>query len=530
MSHVSKGMVLSLIVGSSLIILGLMWNQSIAPVIIDSYTKGASSLPFSDDERVLSGNMGMPSLAWDEDGSGLEDRMFDLTTSDFSMEWADVYVTPKGLYGSADGDLLVAQDLMANMSKGESFPPGGVGKRDYTVYNPYLDKNVTAAFDGTGTVDGKHVNIYRLGIVNEPVDIKGVKLEGGFDLSDKSLPIDEEIPFFYSDSTEYKMDPRTSVPLDISLNLSIDMLFPDFFKLHAMKENVSYVIETLNSPSQTDPGTYEETRYLVGRHLTSVIDKNDTNNVIYTEQFVYHDLATGDPLPPDQQEAMETYAVDRTDFTYVTGYLGTKRSGYSQFPTGNAEPRDYPYWDMITSEERTADYVGLSSSGNLVYEMDVKGARIEVDNPFLPIHLTPFRSYEMDSIQIWEVDPGSGIMLNYSIRGNVFIRFSGPIGSVRDEVANFQMDFCQNTTDTLSKVSKLHRDLLLPLSNERIDVFSLKASFTDGARRKMEKLSDDAAFYLNMLRRIIPISIFIIGGILIAVPVTMTVLKRMDFT
>jgi hypothetical protein len=519
-------MVLSLIVGSSLIILGLMWDQSIAPAIVDIYTKDASSLPFSEDERVLSGRMGMPSMAWDKDGGMFEDRIFDLTQSDFSMEWADVYVTPRGLYGSADGDLLVAQDLKANMSKGESFPLGGIGKRDYTVYNSYLDKNVTAAFDRTGTVDGKQVNIYRLGIENEPVDMQGVKLEGGFDLSDKSLPIDEEIPFFYSDSTEYKMDPRTSVPLDIVLNLSIDILFPDFYRLQAMKENVSYAIETLNSPSQTDPGTYEETRYLVGRHITSAIDKNDTGNVIMTEKFVYYDLATGELLPLDQQEEMETYAVDRTDFTYVTGYLGTKRSGYSQFPTGNAEPRDYPYWDMITSEERTADYVGLSSSGNLVYEMVVKGARIEVDNPFIPVHLTPFRSYEMDSIQIWEVDPGSGIMLNYSIRGNVFIRFSGPIGSLKEEVANFQMDFCQNTTDTLSKVAKLHRDLLLPLSNERIDVFSLKASFTDDARRVMERLSDDAAFYLNILRVIAPILVFVTGGILIAIPVVMVFWKR----
>ncbi len=526
MNSAGKGMVIPLIIGALLIVIGLLWSIAIAPLIINSYAKSASSFPFSANERILEGRMGLPSLAWDKDSGGFEDRMFNLTTSDFSLIWENVYVTPIGLYSSEDDELLMLQDLKANSSKGPSFPRGGLEKRDYVLHNSYLDRNVTAAYSGIDSVVDKEVYTYDLKLDDEPINLHGMKLEGGFDFSNENLPIDEDIPFFYSDATKYMMDPRTSVPLDIRLNMSMALIFPDFYRLQALKENVSFAVETTRSPSQTNPGTYEVTKLLVARHFTGEIDKNDTDNAIFSERVVYYDLETGDPLPPDQQGSVNRYVVNRTDFKYVTGYLGTERSGYYQFPIANAEAKDYPLWDVMTSTERIAHYIGLSTSGDKVYEMVVKGEQLDIDNLVLPIQLTPFRTYVMDSTQAWEIDDGSGTMLNYSIRGKVYLKISSPLGTVEEEVASFDMDLCRNTTNTLAKVARLYQELLLPLSNEKISAFSLQASFIEAAISKMIDLSDDAAIYLTILKWIIPVAGIGLGLILMVVPAVLFVVRR----
>ncbi len=526
MDTVGKCMVISLIAGSLLLTTGLIWNAVVSPMVIDQFAKGGSSLPFSDDERVLEGNMGLPSLAWGKDSEEFEDRMFDLTSSDFTLVTESVFVTSHGLFSSNDGELLMHQDLKANSSKDPSFPIGGLKKKDYPIYSSFLNESTDAAYSGTKIIDGNEVYTYDINIENEPIDIHGMKLEGGFDFSDENLPIDEDIPFYYSDSTQYLMDPRTSVPLDIRLNLSVDLMFPDFHHLQALKENVSFALETTRSPSQTNPGTYDETTLLVARYFAGEIDRNDPNNAIFNERFVYYDLETGEPLPPDQQGTSSTYVVDRTDFRYVTGYMGTERSGYYQFPIANAEAKDYPMWDVITSTERVAEYKGQSSSGNKVYEMVMEDGKLDIDNLLLPIQLTPFRTYIMDSTQTWEIDDVSGTMLNYSIRGTVYVRFSSPLGTREEEVASFEMDLCKNTTDTLLKVARLFKELLLPLSGDRIVAFSLQASFTDSAIRKMIGLSDDVAIYLTLLRKVTPWVEVGLGIVIMVVPVVIYGVRR----
>lgn len=526
MDTAGRFMVISLIVGTLLLTTGLIWNAVVSPMVIEHFAGGSSSLPFSNDERVLEGSMGLPSLAWGKDSEGFEEKMFNLTSSDFNLVKEDVFVTTTGLFSSDDGGLLMQQDLKANSSKAPSFPLGGLKKKDYTIYNSFLNESVTAAYSGTGKIEGNGVYAYEMNIENRPIDIHGMKLEGGFDFSDENLPIDEEIQFYYSDRTEYMMDPRTSVPLDIRLNMSVDLLFPDFHHLQALKENVSFALETTKMASQTNPGTYDETTLLVARYFTGEIDRNDPNNAIFHERFVYYDLATGEPLPPDQQGSSNTYVVDRTDFRYVTGYLGTERSGYYQFPIANAEAKDYPMWDVITSTERVAEYKGESSTGNKVYEMVLEDGELDIDNLLLPIQLTPFRTYIMDSVQTWEIDSVSGTMLNYSIRGKVYFRISNPFGTIEEEVASFEMDLCKNTTDTLIKVARLFNELLLPLSGERIVAFSLQASFTDPAIKKMIGLADEAAIYLAFLRKVTPRVEVGLGTVLIVVPMVVFFVRR----
>ena len=183
-------------------------------------------------------------------------------------------------------------------------------------------------------------------------------------------------------------------------------------------------------------------------------------------------------------------------------------------------------WDVITSTERVAEFKGESSTGNKVYEMVLEDGKLDIDNLLLPIQLTPFRTYIMDSTQTWEIDRGSGTMLNYSIRGKVYVRFSNPFGTIEEEVASFAMDLCKNTTDTLMKVARLFKELLLPLSGERIVAFSLQASFTDSAIKKMIGLADEAAFYLVIMRMVIPVVDVGIGSILLFIPFVMFFIRR----
>jgi hypothetical protein len=181
---------------------------------------------------------------------------------------------------------------------------------------------------------------------------------------------------------------------------------------------------------------------------------------------------------------------------------------------------------VITSTERVAEYKGESSTGNKVYEMIVEDGELDIGNLLLPIQLTPFRTYIMDSTQSWEIDSGSGTMLNYSIRGKVYVRISNPFGTIEEEVASFEMDLCRNTTDTLLKVARLFKEFLLPLSGERIVAFTLQASFTDSALKKMIGLSDDVAIYLTLLRKITPWVEVGLGIVLMVVPVVMFFIRR----
>lgn len=514
-------LVIALIAGSSILISGMFWESlflsgvySMAPSSSDE--QDLSSIG-GEDEVIMEGRMGFMSLIWDSmEGNGLQGEY--PAVEDFDIEQRDVYVTSEGIF-HRDSDERISDTPQQQTDEGDTFPTGGVKKKNYEIYNAALNASVTVRYTGETKILGRTGYIYSSNIVD-------AELKNGMDsFQDQELDpeiseIMEDMDVFYTDTSDYVLDPRTSIPYDIRLDLSSSVIFPDFTLLTVLEEQVRYSEETIWIPSSSSVNRMEEKNVIVEKKTTGGIDPENELIGLYTLETTYYDRETGEPLDEELQGGSESFAVDRTTYQYILGYKGTRRSGFYQFPVGNAMKRDYPMWDESIEAENIAEFTGESEIDGtpvFIYTMVTEDVVVEGGNALLPIYLHPGTTYTLDTVQQWFIDEETGFMLDFRIEGTIIVSSSGPLGLVEQSVGAFMVDLPENTTDELKEVSILFRDFLIPMSDKRVEVFSLDIYFSEGLQERLVEVADQVSFIIDMVENKVPRILMTAGAVVLLV-------------
>jgi hypothetical protein len=385
---------------------------------------------------------------------------------------------------------------------------------------------------------GKEGYQYSINIVREEIE--------GMDMLDMFLPEDQDpgsgdtsdftrfisesgTRLFYNDMSSYILDARTSIPLDIDLDLGLDMVLPDTTKLTVREEDVRYTEEDIWVESGTVPGTREEIHVITEIKTLGSFDENDGNIAVYDRYTTYYDKDTGERISSGEYDEKETFAVDRTTYQYIPGYLGTIRSGFYEFPIGKVEEKSYPMWDEFSSREGMAEFFGrdrIDEMDVLIFQMISEDVVVDSGNAILPIYPHPATTYLLDTTQEWYLDQRTGFMVDFYIHGVVKVASSGPFGIIETEVTTFEVYLPENTTSMLKEIADLFHNLVIPLSNKEVKAFGLQISFTDEISQQFIDLSDYVGRILDVFEIWIPRSLGIIGVSLIIVPIIVLVIKR----
>jgi hypothetical protein len=521
---------LSLLVGASILIAGLGFNSIILPRItpdMDS-SEGFLSMGDDSDKALMEGRIGSMSLIWDAMAGREILGPGQMPTRDmFETEWKEVRITSDGAFDRDTGELLFDDFSSFDRQNGPTFPIGGVEKRDYEIFNSGLNDTTTVKFTGTEKILGREAYVYTTNIT----DVESTsQLGGGLpEMDDNPLPFDGELEFLFSDRTQYVLDPRTSIPLDLRLSISSSFIFPDSTLLTVLDEQTQYSEETIWIPSSTIPGLVEETNVIKETTTRGTIDPEDNLVAIYEQEITFYYKSTGEPLPEDLQGGVETFAVDRETYQYMTGYLNTQRSGYFQFPVGSIRKMDYRMWDESLEAENTAEYIEettVMGRNAYIFRMITDDVEIEGGNAILPISPHPGTNYRMDTIQEWYIDSSTGFMLDFKMDGTIRVESSGPLGIIDQSVGSFEVDLPDNTTSQLLEVAELFEEVLLPLSNEKVEAFSMELSFTEEVQRDLIEISDEVFFYLDLFERRVPMILAVAGVVIILIPVSILTYGR----
>jgi hypothetical protein len=430
----------------------------------------------------------------------------------------------------SDGDFLDEED--------QTFPSGGVGKRDYQIFNEYLNKTITASYSGTSKILGREGYRYSVNIVKE--EIHGMEIldsflpeeggEGSDDNDDFSRFLSEStMRLFYTDRSQYILDPGTSIPLDIDIDIRIDMKLPDTTILTVREEDVRYTEEDIWIESETIPGTKDKVSVVTEIRTIGRIEEKDENTALYDRYTTYYDKETGERISSGEYDEKETFAVDRSTYRYKTGYVGTQRSGFFEFPIGRVERKTYPMWDEFSSTEGQAEYAGMDERGDLdvkVFRMLSEDVEVDSGNAILPIYPHPTTTYLLDTVQEWYLDERTGFMVDFYIHGTVKVASSGPFGVIETEVTEFEVFLPENTTSMLREIADLFHNLVIPLSNKEVKAFGLHISFTDDISRQFIDLADNVGTILDILEFWIPLGIIIIGAGMTIVPIFIFIIRK----
>lgn len=525
--------VFSVLSGMLLLSAGLGWNSYVLPVAQDRFMGDGSDQGGFDsmgdqDEKLLEGRIGLMSLIWE----GMDDTVRSEGmpgVEDFDTIWKDVYVTSGGVFEKGTGKKLMDEIEMETETEGPSFPSGGVEARDYEIFNSALNRTVTVRYQGTKDVFGREGYVFGSEIEDEVLDGSSMSFGDGFEMEDAPFDLTEGIEYLYSDNTGYVLDPRTSIPYDLQLDISSSFIFPDMTLLAVMEEQVQYSEETIWIPDTTIPGRMQEVEVLREKTTRGRIDPDNDLIGLYTLEVTLYDRSTGEPLPQSQQPSPENFAVDRETYEYILGYKGTSRTGFFQFPVGSIMKRDYPMWDESIDEQNIAVYSGESTvqgSPVFIYTMTTNDVVVDGGNALLPIYYHPGTVYTIDTIQKWFIDARTGFMLDFTLEGTIRVSSAGPFRLVNEAVGSFVVDLPENTTSTLMEVSDLFRDFLLPMSGRRVEAFAMELSFTEGLQRDLVEVADQVAFYMDLFQRRVPMVLVIVGALLISLPISILLISR----
>jgi hypothetical protein len=525
---------IAILAGSTILIAGIGWNSMILPRFTSgmSSSSGSSfSLGSDSDEPLMEGRIGSMQIIWDAMSGRDTLNPGQMPTPEmFETQWKDVSITSEGVIDRKSGETLF-DNFNTSMGQpgGKTFPMGGVERKDYEIFNSGLNDTTTVLFSGETDVLGRTAYVYRTNITDIETEIPS-QLGGGFsNMEDNPLPIDGDLSFLFTDNTEYVLDPRTSIPYDLRLKLSTSFIFPDSTLLTVMDGQVRYAEESIWVPSSTVPGLMEEVNVIQETSTEGYIDPQDDMIAVYDQKITYYERSSGEPLPDDQQGPRETFAVDRSTYQYLPGYRGTQRSGQYQFPVGSIRKMDYRMWDEYLLAENTARYIGettVQERTAYIYRMESPDVETDGGNALLPIYRHPGTSYRMDTIQEWYIDASTGFMLDFRIEGTIRVTSAGPLGLIDQSVGGFEVDLPENTTKELKNVALLFEELLIPLSNEKVEVFSMELHFTEDLQRDLIDISDDVVFYMDLFENKVPIALAVVGMVILVIPSGIMIASR----
>ncbi len=523
--------------GAVLLFLGCVWRPLIVPVILeDIENKAGEEMDSYEDMPIMEGGLGLMVLLQKVEEEGVDNFDYlDVTSDYFDLGWRDVYITSKGLFEKVTDKLIIGttEGMVDDGGEGETFPSFGVEKKDYIIWDDWLNDTVTASYMGEKEIGGMNAYCYSVVVEDDGFDLLARSSEFGLEEDFESIDFIEGVEFFFDEKTNYYLEPKTSIPLDISMAINFSFIFPD---MRALQPYDTVHVGTTESAIwvQDDAlqGKYDMIEVIVEEYSRIDVLLENDNIALADEWSIYYYKDSGEPLPDEDQGEHRLSAVNRATFNYVTGFGNNQnRNGYYIFPVGNVKKIDYPMWDIIAGEASTAVYVGEeSSNGSLinVYEMYTNDAELEGGNVFIPSTQHPGTKYIYNGIQRWQVDSVSGVMLDYYVNGTVSVVSTDPFHTINDNSTTVVFFLNESFKDTLSTVSTLYKTILLPLLNQKIDAVAIDLHYTNEMIQKMIETSCQLGSILGILRIWIPISLIGSGIIMVAVPLALSKKRRKE--
>jgi|GEM_PF-2202784 len=556
--------IVGLVTGISFILFSPYWTYVLIPGILNGEIKVGNTNSMSS-SSTNSGSMGMNGQS-DENVSFMEGRLgmfsliaklmnnetFDIlniTEEDFGISWYNISISSNGIINKDTGKPLFPSNENSSNSnqtnvenknndtkketkknvKKESFPIGGVEKKDYRVWSDSLQRNVKAEYIGERNFRGKVVYLYRTNAENETLSSgSGMFSMGGSESSsqgDNGL-FGEGTKMFYDENNVYWLDRETSIPLNMEMGMKISMQMPNLRLLQvSVGERVYNSTGTIWVENDTIPQKYDQIEVIKESHTECWLDKKDSRIAHFRTWAVYYDNETKEMLPEDVQPIPESYAVDRLTYMYIPLYGG--RSGYYWFPP-LLEKRTYPMWDSTMQNTVDACFIEetvIAGYRAYLFELRAENITIESSNIALPVYRHPGTEYLYDSITRYWLEPETGMMLSYWMNGTFKLATGGPLQGISYPVVSFEFGLDENTSKLIAGYIPLLK-LFYSLSFRKITLFTLELHFSDALVDMLLTLDVMFSNILKILRVYIPIAFLISGLVSVSIPTIGIVRER----
>jgi len=403
------------------------------------------------------------------------------------------------------GETDIAQKLTE-----EWFPFGGVEKKDYRIWDPLANDTVDATYQKEVNIRGQECYVYNVQMENQSV----VEIDDG-----------DGNPFrvYAHQNTDYYLDSKTTVPVNLDVELMLGVDFPDLTRLQPdfenRVENRSLTVLIKDSDSVTG-WKVEEVRE--EHHQDAYLDQDDTNIIWYEHWVERYDNTTGDPLDPSQQDNTVTkYAVDRTTYQYLPGLGNSQRSGYYTFPIGKIEKKNYPMWDEGAGMQSNARFIketlGPLDRPVYLYEMRSENFTFEESDLLFPIDNPGALELVGDSTTRYWLDRETGFPLDIAIELVISVRSGGPLHGVKEPVYKVYFELPQDAKENLSKIVAVLAILLKCVNDKSLNVLYIDLQFASNLQYDLADIAKLIGYVFDTLDLYIPIITIGLGILIISI-------------
>ena len=412
----------------------------------------------------------------------------------------DVEEPPETQEDDGGGDADLAKKL-----KEEWFPIGDLEKRSYYIWDPLAPKTVEARYVREEKVKGQRCYVYNVKLENQTL----IEVDDG-----------DGNPFrvWADEDTDYYLDSKTTIPLNLDIGLNIGVDFPDLTRLQPDLENRVQnrsVTVLIKDPDSVTGWKMEEVRE--EHHQTAYLDPQDTNILWYEEWVERYDNSTNESLDPRQQEHTVTkYAVDRTTYQYMPGLGNAQRRGYYTFPIGRIQPRDYDMWDMGAKQQSVARFVKETGGplGRPVYLFEMRSDNFSLEDTDLLFPVDNPGALELvgDSTISYWLDKETGFPLDLAQELVVSVRSGGPLQSVKEPVYYAYYELPEKAKNNLSKFVNVIAIILRCISGQTREVFTLKIYFASNLQNELADMARLIGYAFDSLDYWIPAVTIVLGS------------------
>jgi hypothetical protein len=395
-----------------------------------------------------------------------------------------------------------------------TFPYGRLQKKTYPFYDFNINSVVATEYIGSQHYYGIDVYVYRAKITNASIPLEYVDHIIKMQTAGKtyqeaeyvSSVTDLEVAFFYSGEYIYYVEPVTALPIDVITDIEYYVQLPDVsrlppsFKIMTVMEGTLKIVNTSYAEPEEVIGTgslaqsvvgsgkdfylVEYDIYSVGKGVIIGMTANDQVALIEVNSTTY-DKATGEPLPPELQQPILLYGVDRDTFENNPNYGDKPRTGLFLFKMGvPMKKQNYTLWHEEVESPLDVYFIREAYWGGIntyVYETMVQNYPVNATT--YGIELPPGSELLLDGTFRYWVEPNTSAIIDTYRHTQVYLCTGEPEASengnsdgddaIRELVFELEVQGTPEYTRQWAKATEQYKNLMKH-SEKRILALSIQ--------------------------------------------------------
>lgn len=503
---------------------------------------------------MLMGNLTFLSLLWDkllgENQFPWETyrylptiKMVDLVSKDIAIDSQGLYLPGTGMHvplisGDTIQDIFNPEKLYLD----EGFDIHNLEKKSYLVEDLFTQEKIPVTYLRETTLNDINTYVYRgfrnstdipildvLGLLNISPDLFTNGSEkppnGG-----PTEPLHKRFSCLINTTRvserqviHYYMAKPLGVPLNIMMHYDVYVDFPLISELMLHNGFIKPTLEgyiTINPPFRSlvnDPGKIQQVVC-----FNTSIAPDDSNIAIVHQTTYFTNAASGEKLPAEfQLNRSPVFAVDRQTLAYTT-YPGTmNRTGFFIPPCTDDFPRTIPLWDEVTNTSSVAYYNGIRNQDNdtfiqyTLYQEDVVFTDILL---FQNISTLLNLDILYDGTTTYVLNRTTGFLYDTIFQGEFKLYLPFNILPLEVSLASLSLSFNSSLKEFMKEASGVIKDFK-PIAGTSLNAGTLYLEYTPSLTDYFSHLRGEALQWMNIFNIWFPLTLGIIGGLLIVADV-----------